>query len=175
LFCVLDRSRAIGEPKLLLRFATTRIELVAVREPVGVVVPDHHAPFTLNKDLELNDEEQHLAGGGGYAESQPSGCLIIENLDELLLAHSTGLHTECSARPQVAPDAGSLGAFRHERLLEWSRVPIVVLSARWQDKDKVAAFDAGADDCARATGEDELRPALRFGLRQRQDRPTERR
>jgi len=29
---------------------------------------------------------------------------------------------------------------------EWSQVPIIVLSARGQEKDKVAALDAGADD-----------------------------
>jgi two-component system KDP operon response regulator KdpE len=33
-----------------------------------------------------------------------------------------------------------------KRLREWTRTPIVVLSARQQDLDKVAALDAGADD-----------------------------
>jgi two-component system, OmpR family, KDP operon response regulator KdpE len=32
------------------------------------------------------------------------------------------------------------------RLREWSSVPIIVLSARGQEKDKIAALDAGADD-----------------------------
>ena len=32
------------------------------------------------------------------------------------------------------------------RLREWTKVPIIVLSARGQDSDKVAALDAGADD-----------------------------
>jgi two-component system KDP operon response regulator KdpE len=32
------------------------------------------------------------------------------------------------------------------RLREWSTVPIIVLSVRDQDRDKVAALDAGADD-----------------------------
>jgi two-component system KDP operon response regulator KdpE len=32
------------------------------------------------------------------------------------------------------------------RLREWSRTPIIVLSARGQERDKVAALDAGADD-----------------------------
>jgi two-component system KDP operon response regulator KdpE len=32
------------------------------------------------------------------------------------------------------------------RLREWSEVPIVVLSARGQERDKVEALDAGADD-----------------------------
>jgi two-component system KDP operon response regulator KdpE len=33
-----------------------------------------------------------------------------------------------------------------QRLRDWSRVPIIVLSARGQEQDKVAALDAGADD-----------------------------
>jgi len=32
------------------------------------------------------------------------------------------------------------------RLREWSKVPIIVLSARGQEKDKIEALDAGADD-----------------------------
>ncbi len=33
-----------------------------------------------------------------------------------------------------------------KRLREWTRVPIIILSARGQEADKVAALDAGADD-----------------------------
>src|SRR6185295_4148012 len=33
-----------------------------------------------------------------------------------------------------------------KRLREWSRVPIVVISARGREEDKVEALDAGADD-----------------------------
>src|SRR5688572_30375487 len=33
-----------------------------------------------------------------------------------------------------------------KRLREWSAVPVIVLSARAQEEDKVAALDAGADD-----------------------------
>jgi two-component system KDP operon response regulator KdpE len=32
------------------------------------------------------------------------------------------------------------------RLREWSTAPVIVLSARGEDKDKIAALDAGADD-----------------------------
>ena len=32
------------------------------------------------------------------------------------------------------------------RLREWSKVPILVISARGQEEDKIAALDAGADD-----------------------------
>ena len=33
-----------------------------------------------------------------------------------------------------------------KRLREWSRVPVVVLSVRDREEDKVAALDNGADD-----------------------------
>jgi two-component system KDP operon response regulator KdpE len=42
------------------------------------------------------------------------------------------------------PDIDGLQVIR--RLREWSAVPIVVLSARGQERDKVEALDAGADD-----------------------------
>ncbi len=48
----------------------------------------------------------------------------------------------------------------------WSRVPIVVLSVRDREADKVAALDAGADDyVAKPFGMDELMARLRAALR----------
>jgi two-component system KDP operon response regulator KdpE len=49
---------------------------------------------------------------------------------------------------------------------EWSKVPIVVLSARGQEKDKVAALDAGADDyLTKPFGVEELLARIRVALR----------
>jgi two-component system KDP operon response regulator KdpE len=42
------------------------------------------------------------------------------------------------------PDIDGIEVTR--RLREWTKAPIIVLSARGQDQDKVAALDAGADD-----------------------------
>jgi DNA-binding response OmpR family regulator len=42
------------------------------------------------------------------------------------------------------PDMDGLEVIR--RLREWTQVPVLVLSARGQEADKVAALDAGADD-----------------------------
>jgi two-component system KDP operon response regulator KdpE len=48
----------------------------------------------------------------------------------------------------------------------WSRVPIIVLSARGQEADKVAALDAGADDyLTKPFGVGELIARLRVALR----------
>lgn len=42
------------------------------------------------------------------------------------------------------PDVSGMEVCR--RLREWSQVPIIVLSVRSQEKDKIAALDLGADD-----------------------------
>lgn len=52
------------------------------------------------------------------------------------------------------------------RLREWTQVPILVLSARGQERDKVAALDAGADDyLTKPFGFAELLARMRVALR----------
>ena len=52
------------------------------------------------------------------------------------------------------------------RLREWSKVPVIVLSARGQERDKVAALDAGADDyVSKPFSAGELLARLRVALR----------
>jgi len=75
------------------------------------------------------------------------------------------------------PDEDGLSVTR--RVREWSRVPIVVLSARGLDDDKVAALDAGADDyLTKPFSVKELLARLRVALRHAQpadasaDEPT---
>jgi two-component system KDP operon response regulator KdpE len=53
-----------------------------------------------------------------------------------------------------------------KRLREWSAIPLIVLSARAQEEDKVAALDAGADDyLTKPFGVGELLARLRVALR----------
>ena len=53
-----------------------------------------------------------------------------------------------------------------QRLREWTQVPILVLSARGQEADKVAALDAGADDyVSKPFGVGELLARMRVSLR----------
>ena len=62
------------------------------------------------------------------------------------------------------PDLDGLEVIR--RLREWTAVPIVVLSARGQEADKVAALDAGADDyVGKPFGVGELLARMRVSLR----------
>ena len=53
-----------------------------------------------------------------------------------------------------------------QRIREWSATPIIVLSARGQEKDKIAALDAGADDyLTKPFGVGELLARIRVALR----------
>ncbi|NMB67935.1 MAG: response regulator transcription factor [Chloroflexi bacterium] len=53
-----------------------------------------------------------------------------------------------------------------EQIREWSRVPIIILSVRDNEKDKVAALDKGADDyLTKPFGIEELLARIRVGLR----------
>ncbi len=52
------------------------------------------------------------------------------------------------------------------RLREWSEVPIIVISAREQEEDKIRALDAGADDyLTKPFGAGELLARIRVALR----------
>jgi two-component system, OmpR family, KDP operon response regulator KdpE len=62
------------------------------------------------------------------------------------------------------PDGDGLDLVR--RVREWSSVPIIVVSARGREEEKVAALDAGADDyLPKPFGTKELLARLRVALR----------
>jgi two-component system, OmpR family, KDP operon response regulator KdpE len=62
------------------------------------------------------------------------------------------------------PDEDGVSLTR--RMREWSRVPIIVISARGREVDKVEAFDAGADDyLTKPFGVNELLARMRVSLR----------
>jgi two-component system, OmpR family, KDP operon response regulator KdpE len=62
------------------------------------------------------------------------------------------------------PDMDGLDLIR--RLREWTAVPIIVLSARGQERDKVTALDAGADDyVSKPFSAGELLARIRVALR----------
>ena len=81
-----------------------------------------------------------------------------------------GLVEVASRQPDVViidlglPDLDGLEVIR--RLREWSKVPVIVLSARGQERDKVGALDAGADDyVSKPFSAGELLARLRVALR----------
>jgi two-component system KDP operon response regulator KdpE len=62
------------------------------------------------------------------------------------------------------PDLDGVNVIR--RIREWSSVPILVISARGQEQDKVNALDAGADDyVSKPFGTGELLARMRVALR----------
>jgi two-component system KDP operon response regulator KdpE len=81
-----------------------------------------------------------------------------------------GLVEVASRQPDVVildlglPDIDGLEVLR--RLREWTAVPVIVLSARGQERDKVTALDAGADDyVSKPFGAEELLARIRVALR----------
>jgi two-component system KDP operon response regulator KdpE len=81
-----------------------------------------------------------------------------------------GLAQATSRTPDVIlldlglPDGDGLDLTR--RIREWATTPIIVISARGKEQDKVAALDAGADDyLTKPFGTEELLARLRVALR----------
>ncbi len=86
------------------------------------------------------------------------------------LTGKEGLLKVATERPDLVildlglPDMDGLAVVRELR--EWSPVPIIILSAREQERDKVEALDAGADDyLTKPFGVAELLARARVALR----------
>ncbi len=87
------------------------------------------------------------------AESGNEGLRLIAKKSPAVVLLDLGL-----------PDIDGVEVARQAR--EWSEVPIIVLSAREQEKDKIAALDAGADDyLTKPFGVGELQARIRAALR----------
>lgn len=96
-------------------------------EHILVVEDDKQIQNFISYSLELEGFSYSTAGTGEAALRN----LIAEPVDLILL--DLGL-----------PDFDGMEVIRKVR--EWSQMPIIVVSARDQDKEKAAALDAGADD-----------------------------
>ncbi len=91
-------------------------------------------------------------------------------------AGQEGIVAAAQSRPDVVildlglPDMTGVQVL--QRLREWSRVPVVVLSVRDREEDKIAALDAGADDyVTKPFGTGELLARLRVAQRHAQPGP----
>jgi two-component system, OmpR family, KDP operon response regulator KdpE len=127
------------------------------------------------------------SGDAAVASAPPSRVLVVDDESPMLRALGTNLRAR-GYQVDLAPtgeDALQLAA-RHrpdavildlglpgisgieviEGLRGWTAVPIIILSARGAEHDKVAALDAGADDyVTKPFGMDELLARLRAALR----------
>ncbi len=102
-----------------------------------------------------------------HATLSAEGYRVVESGDG-----RRGLIDAGSHRPDLAivdlglPDMDGLRVIR--RIREWSPMPVLVLSARAQEKSKVEALDAGADDyVTKPFGVGELLARIRVALRHR--------
>lgn len=83
------------------------------------------------------------------------------------LAQAAGRNPDIILLDLGLPDADGLDVTR--QLREWCRTPIIVLSARGKESDKIAALDAGADDyLTKPFGVGELLARMRVALRHAQ-------
>ena len=100
-----------------------------------------------------------------YATLQASGYQVI-----VADTGQEGLSQAAMRQPALIlldlglPDLDGLEVTR--RLREWATMPIIVLSARGRESDKIAALDAGADDyVTKPFGMGELLARIRVALR----------
>jgi two-component system KDP operon response regulator KdpE len=80
------------------------------------------------------------------------------------LAHAAGRNPDVILLDLGLPDADGIDVTR--RLREWAATPVIVISARGLETDKVGALDAGADDyLTKPFGVGELLARIRVALR----------
>jgi two-component system KDP operon response regulator KdpE len=103
----------------------------------------------------------------------PQGYTVTEASDG-----RSGLAAAMADRPDLVildlglPDLDGVQVTR--ALREWSRLPIIILSVRDRESDKIAALDAGADDyLTKPFGLGELLARIRVALRRQADSPSE--
>jgi two-component system KDP operon response regulator KdpE len=89
-----------------------------------------------------------------------------------------GIVQAAQSRPEVVvldlglPDMDGVAVLK--RIREWSRVPVIILSVRDREQDKIAALDAGADDfVTKPFSGGELLARLRTALRRSQPQSAE--
>lgn len=127
-------------------------------DKVQVLVVDDEVQIRrfLRISLEAGGYHVHEAGTGKEA------ILIAAKVRPDLLILDLGL-----------PDLDGIEVVRQVR--EWTKTPIIILSVRDADSDKVAALDAGADDyLTKPFSTEELLARLRVALRHTQPEPDQR-
>ena len=95
----------------------------------------------------------------GHGHTVVEAGTVAEALDAIERVHPSVVLLDLGL-----PDGDGIACLG--RLREWSRVPVIVISARGQETDKVGALDAGADDyLTKPFGTRELLARVRVALR----------
>jgi len=117
--------------------------------------------------LVVEDEPQMRRFLRAALTSRPFRIVEASTASEAVLA-ATSHNPELILLDLGLPDGDGIELTR--RLREWSAVPIIVVSARGRESDKVEALDAGADDyLTKPFGLDELLARMRVALRHARD------
>jgi two-component system KDP operon response regulator KdpE len=116
--------------------------------PLKVLVVDDERPIRRFLDASLGNRYTILEAGSGGEAIQSA---VVNHPDLIIL--DLGL-----------PDMDGTEVTR--RLREWTDVPVIIISVRDGEQDKVAALDAGADDyLTKPFGTSELLARIRVALR----------
>ena len=127
-----------------------------VERGVAVVVED-------DDDIRTSLKEVLLQSGFAVFETSSGleGVEAVREHDPVIVTMDVGL-----------PDFDGIEVTR--RLREWSNTPIIILSVREAEQDKIAALDAGADDyLTKPFGTGELMARMRVVMRRLAGTPDE--
>ena len=104
---------------------------------------------------------------------QENGFRVIEAIDG-----RSALDLAVSRKPDMVlldlmlPDMDGIEVLR--RLRQWTTAPVIILSAKGQESDKIAGLDAGADDyLTKPFGVDELLARMRVAFRHADQKPED--
>jgi len=120
-----------------------------MRVRAKILVIDDELPIRRFLKASLSDDQFQLIEAGTAAE----GIAAVANQNPDVILLDLGL-----------PDKDGIQVTAELR--QWSQIPIIILSARGQESDKVSALDAGADDyLTKPFGISELLARIRVALR----------
>ncbi len=118
-----------------------------IREKILIVEDEKSIAHFISTILNSNDYETLLARSGSEAKT-----MISSHCPDLVIL-DLGL-----------PDMDGIEIIK--KIRSWSNLPIIVVSARGEDADKVVALDAGADDyLTKPFSVEELLARIRVALR----------
>ncbi len=97
-----------------------------------------------NEHILVVEDDKQIQAFIAYTVQQAGFACTAVGTGELALSHLLSTPTDLVVLDLGLPDYDGLDII--QKLRQWTELPIIVVSARDQDSEKVAALDAGADD-----------------------------